>query len=231
MPALITAWEDVMNNIAAACARSGRNSDDVSLIAVSKTKPMEMIRELYDAGVRMFGENRPQELRDKSAVLPDDIKWHMIGHLQKNKIKYVVGRADLIHSVDSLELARAISDEAEKKGLPPARALLEVNVAGEDSKFGLCTGNVMELARAVSGLSHIRIEGLMTVAPFVDDPEENRPVFRELRQLSVDIASENIDNISMSVLSMGMTNDYEVAVEEGATCVRVGTAIFGSRDQ
>ncbi|MCF0145161.1 MAG: YggS family pyridoxal phosphate-dependent enzyme [Eubacterium sp.] len=220
----------VRKRIGEACLRVGRDPGEVSLIAVSKTKPVSMIEELYAAGQRLFGENRPQELRDKAAVLPGDILWHMIGHLQKNKIKYVVGTSALIHSVDSYELASAIHEEAAKRNTGPVSVLLEVNVAEEASKFGLHSEETIRLAKKISGLSNIRIQGLMTVAPFVEDPEQNRPVFRELRELSVDIASENIDNVHMSVLSMGMTNDFEVAVEEGASCVRVGTAIFGSRN-
>ncbi len=223
-------WQAVKEKISAACIRAGRDPGEVSLIAVSKTKPAAMIEELYNEGQRLFGENRPQELRDKAVMLPEDISWHMIGHLQKNKIKYVVGKAALIHSVDSYELAEAIDSEAEKRGVPPVSILLEVNVAGENTKFGLRVEDVCELAKRISILKNIRVQGLMTVAPFVEIAEENRPVFRELRQLSVDIALQNIDNIAMNVLSMGMTNDYEIAIEEGATFVRVGTAIFGTRD-
>ena len=222
-------YRNVEKRICEACRRSGRGRDEVTLIAVSKTKPVEMIREIYDLGERCFGENRPQELRDKYDLLPEDVQWHMIGHLQKNKIRYVVGRAVLIHSVDSVELAEAISKEAVKRDLT-VPVLLEVNVAGEDTKFGVAPEETEGLARAAAGLPGIHIEGLMTIAPFVDDPEENRPVFRKLRQLSVDISRENIDNVSMNVLSMGMTNDYEVAIEEGATMVRVGTGIFGERE-
>ena len=230
MSELIENWKEVRNRIDAACERAGRDPSEVSLIAVSKTKPADMIRELYGEGQRLFGENRPQELRDKAAVLPEDISWHMIGHLQKNKIKYVVGKAALIHSVDTFELAEAINAEAVKRGTGPVSVLLEVNVAEEESKFGLKAEETAALARQAAGLENIRVKGLMTVAPFVENAEENRPVFRRLRQLSVDIATQNIDNVSMNVLSMGMTNDYEIAVEEGATFVRVGTAIFGARD-
>ena len=222
-------YRSVEERITAACARCGRPRDTVALIAVSKTKPVSMIREIYDLGQRDFGENRPQELRDKYAELPDDIRWHMIGHLQKNKIKYVVGRAVMIHSIDSVSLAEAVSREADRQGCT-VPVLLEVNVAGEESKFGVSPEEAAGLARQCAVLPGLRVEGLMTIAPFVDDPEENRPVFRKLRQLSVDIASENIDNVFMNVLSMGMTNDYEVAIEEGATMVRVGTGIFGERE-
>lgn len=219
----------VEEKIQQACARAGRERGSVELIAVSKTKPVSMVEEMYALGQRAFGENRPQEIRDKSAVCPKDIRWHMIGHLQKNKLKYVVEKTVLIHSVDSLELAEAIQAEAEKRNVE-VPILLEVNIAEEDTKFGLMEENTPELARQISSLSRVHIQGLMTVAPFVADPEENRSVFRKLRQLSVDIASQNIDNVNMNVLSMGMTNDYEIAIEEGATCIRVGTALFGARD-
>lgn len=226
---LKTNFENVEQRICAACERSGRSRDSVTLIAVSKTKPVEMIQEIYDLGQREFGENRPQELRDKYGQLPSDIRWHMIGHLQKNKIKYVAGRAVMIHSIDSRELAEAVSREAQKQGIT-IPVLLEVNVAGEDTKYGVAPGEASGLAKHAASLPGLQVEGLMTIAPFVDDPELNRPVFRKLKQLSVDIAKENIDNVSMHVLSMGMTNDYETAIEEGATMVRVGTGIFGERE-
>lgn len=219
----------VEEKIAQACERSGRDRRDVTLIAVSKTKPMEMIEEAMECGKREFGENKAQEMKEKCDALPKDIKWHFIGHLQTNKVKYVVGRAFLIHSVDSYHLAEAIEAESAKKNVI-SHILVEVNVAEEESKFGLKTEETLELVKKIAQLSHIRIEGLMTIAPFVENPEENRGVFRKLRELSVDIGKKNIDNVSMSVLSMGMTNDYEVAIEEGATYVRVGTGIFGERD-
>lgn len=221
--------QKVEENITAACKRAGRKRDEVTLIAVSKTKPIEMIVEAYEAGKRDFGENKAQEMKDKHDTLADDINWHFIGHLQTNKVKYVVGRASLIHSVDSYHLAEAIEKESAKKNLI-SDILIEVNVAHEESKFGLETDEVEQLVREISKLSHIRIKGLMTIAPYVENAEENRKIFRELKALSVDISSKNIDNVSMDVLSMGMTGDYEVAVEEGATLVRVGTGIFGERD-
>lgn len=216
------------NEIREACKRAGRDRSEVTLIAVSKTKPVEMLREAYDAGVRDFGENRVQELMEKMPAMPEDIRWHMIGHLQRNKVKYIVGRVYMIHSVDSLELAQEISKEAVKRQVT-VRILLEVNVAGEKSKFGVTVQEAGALAEAIAKLPGIHIEGLMTIAPYVEDQEVNRVYFRKLKQLSVDIYSKNIDNISMNVLSMGMTGDYSVAVEEGATCVRVGTGIFGER--
>lgn len=220
---------EVQRRIEAACRRSGRNPEDVTLIAVSKTKPVSMIEELLPEGVLDFGENKPQELRDKYEVLPKDLRWHMIGHLQTNKIKYVINRACLIHSVDSLHLAEAIDREAEKHGLVMP-VLVEVNIAGEESKFGLKPQETAEFVEKLSHFSHIRVEGLMTIAPFVENPEDNRIHFQNLRKLCVDIREKNIDNVNMCTLSMGMTGDFEVAVEEGATMVRVGTAIFGARD-
>ncbi|MCI8417449.1 MAG: YggS family pyridoxal phosphate-dependent enzyme [Lachnospiraceae bacterium] len=219
----------VEERICQACARAGRSRSEVTLIAVSKTKPVSMIEELLPLGTRDFGENKVQELCEKYEVLPRDIRWHLIGHLQRNKVKYVVGKACLIHSVDSLRLAQAISQEGEKQGvLVPV--LVEVNVAGEESKFGVTWEETENLVEEMARLPHISVRGLMTIAPFVADPEENRSVFGKLKKLYVDIREKNIDNVAMNVLSMGMTNDYEVAIEEGATMVRVGTGIFGERN-
>ena len=222
-------YEAVKKNIKAACERSGRDKSEVCLIAVSKTKPQEDIMQIYECGEHQFGENYVQEMVDKVDALPKDIVWHMIGHLKRNKVKYVVGRASMIHSVDSLRLAEAINQEAVKKGIV-ADILIEVNVAGELNKFGYKPEEVEAFVRAISGFSGIRVRGLMTSAPYVENPEDNRCYFRQLKQLCVDINAKNIDNINMDVLSMGMTNDYVIAVEEGATHIRVGTAIFGHRD-
>lgn len=219
----------VEENIRAACERSDRKTEDVTLIAVSKTKPVSMIEEAVSAGKKEFGENKAQEMKEKFEILPKDIKWHFIGHLQTNKVKYVVGRAALIHSVDSLHLAEAIQRECEKRDVQ-VEVLVEVNVAGEDSKFGVTPEETENLIREIAKLSRVHVCGLMTIAPYVENSEENRWIFRKLHKLSVDIRGKNIDNIDMNVLSMGMTNDYEVAVEEGATHVRVGTGIFGERN-
>ena len=219
----------VEEKIAKACERAKRDRSEVTLIAVSKTKPEVMIEEAYAAGQRDFGENKVQEICRKKELLPEDIRWHMIGHLQRNKVHQVVNKACLIHSVDSLRLAETISHEAEKKEVE-VPVLVEVNVAQEESKFGVTTEETISLVEEIAKLPHIQVRGLMTIAPFVEDPEENRGIFRKLKQLSVDIAAKNINNVNMSVLSMGMTNDYEVAIEEGATMVRVGTGIFGERD-
>ncbi len=220
--------DDVYQNIEEACQNAGRSKEDVTLIAVSKTKPISMLMEAYEYGCREFGENKVQELVDKYEVLPKDIKWHMIGHLQRNKVKYVVGKAALIHSVDSLKLAEEISREAVKKQVEVS-ILIEVNIAGEDTKFGVTTEDAEQLVRDAASLPGIQIKGLMTIAPFTMNPEENRQYFAMLKQLSVDINQKNIDNVSMNVLSMGMTGDYMVAIEEGASYVRVGTGIFGER--
>jgi hypothetical protein len=202
---------------------------EVTLISVSKTKPIPDLIEAYEAGERYFGENKVQEITEKLPQMPKDVHWHMIGHLQRNKVKYIVDKVELIHSVDSLRLAVAISEEAVKKNCD-VDILVEVNVAEEESKFGLATEETLSLIKEIAKLPRIHVKGLMTIAPYVDDPEDNRQVFRTLRKLAVDIESQNIDNICMGVLSMGMTGDYEVAIEEGATMVRVGTGIFGARN-
>ena len=220
---------EVEKNIQAACLRAGRKREEVTLVAVSKTKPVSMLEEIYNENIRHFGENKVQELCEKFETMPKDINWHMIGHLQRNKVKSVIDKATLIHSVDSIRLAETIEQEAAKKDII-VDILIEVNVAEEDSKFGLKIDEVLSMIETISAFPHVRIKGLMTIAPFVDDPEENRPVFAQLRKLSVDIANKNIDNVSVEILSMGMTNDYQVAIEEGATIVRVGTAIFGERN-
>lgn len=212
-----------------ACRRAGRDPQSVTLIAVSKTKPVSMIEELLPYGVTDFGENKPQELREKYEILPKDIRWHMIGHLQRNKVKYVVGRACMIHSLDSLRLAETIQQQAAKQDLR-IPVLIEVNMAGEESKDGVAPQETEALIRQISVFPNLEVQGLMTIAPFVENPEENRVHFRNLFKLFIDIKAQNIDNINMRCLSMGMTNDYEVAVEEGATHVRVGTGIFGERD-
>ena len=221
--------DNVLKNIADSEERSGRKKGDVTLIAVSKTKPVEMIKEVYDLGIRDFGENRVQELTEKYDKLPSDIRWHLIGHLQTNKVKYIIDKAYMIHSVDSLKLANEISREAVKHSVT-ANILIEVNVSGEESKFGVSPEDLEDLIRKISVLPAIRIRGLMTVAPYVVDSEENRQIFIKMKQFAVDITRKNIDNVNMDCLSMGMSGDYTVAVEEGATFVRVGTSIFGERN-
>ena len=221
--------QEVEKRIQAACDRAGRKREEVTLIAVSKTKPVETLQEAYDLGVRIFGENKVQELTEKYEALPKDIHWHMIGHLQTNKVKYIIDKAELIHSVDSLKLAETIEKEAAKHDLI-ADILVEVNVAEEESKFGMKMEEVIPFVEKVSAFPHVRVRVLMTIAPFVEDPEENRSIFADLHKLYIDIKNKNHDNDTVSVLSMGMTNDYEVAIEEGATMVRVGTGIFGVRN-
>ena len=210
------------------CRRAGRNRDEVLLVAVSKTKPLSMLQEAYEGGIRDFGENKVQELMDKIPSMPEDVRWHMIGHLQTNKVKYLVGRVAMIHSVDSLHLAEEISRQGVKQNVT-VDILVEVNVAGEESKYGVTMEEAPALVEQIAALPNIHVRGLMTIAPFTEIPEENRIFFQKLKQLSIDIEQKSIDNVSMSVLSMGMTGDYCTAIEEGSTCVRVGTGIFGER--
>lgn len=219
----------VEEDIQQACAKAGRERAEVTLIAVSKTKPVEMLQEIYAEGIRVFGENKVQELCDKMDVMPQDIKWHMIGHLQRNKVKYIVGRVALIHSVDTYRLAEEINIQAKKKNIIMP-ILVEVNIAEEATKFGTSAEDARLLVEEISQLENVAIKGLMTIAPNVADPEENRAYFRGIRQLSKEIEKAQMKNVSMEILSMGMTGDYRVAIEEGATMVRVGTGIFGERN-
>ncbi len=221
--------DGVLKNIETAAGKAGRNKDEITLIAVTKTKPFEMLMEAYDHGIRDFGENKVQDLVDKYEKAPADSRFHMIGHLQTNKVKYLIGKAFLIHGVDSYKLAEVINKESVKHGVI-TDILVEVNVAGEESKFGLKPSDTLKTVKEIAALPNVRVKGLMTIAPYVDDPEENRQYFVDLRNLLIDINRENIDNVHMDILSMGMTNDYMVACEEGATYVRVGTGIFGERD-
>lgn len=243
--------QNVEQRIQAACDRVGRKRSEVTLIAVSKTKPNEMLEEAYSYGMRYFGENKVQEMAQKyedlNDLFSDHVHWHLIGHLQRNKVKYIIDKAELIHSVDSVRLAEQIEEEAIKKNIT-CDILIEVNIAEEDTKFGVNTKDVFSFIKDISHLTHIRVRGLMTVAPYVENSEKNREYFQKLRQLYVDIKSKNIDNNcngnitneddnnlqrclkEFNVLSMGMTGDFEVAIEEGATMVRVGTGIFGERD-
>lgn len=219
---------EVRKNMEKACRRAGRDPKEVTLIAVSKTKPLSMLQEAYEAGARDFGENKVQEILEKYPGMPADAKFHMIGHLQRNKVRQVIDKVCLIHSVDSIRLAEQIEAEAEKKNLQ-VDILLEVNVAREESKYGFFLEDLENAVIQISKFSHIRIKGLMTIAPFVENPEENRDIFQKLNHFFIDMKSKNIDNVNMSVLSMGMTGDYQVAIEEGSTMIRVGTGIFGAR--
>ena len=220
--------EIVQKNIDEACKRAGRDRKEVTLIAVSKTKPVSDLLEAMDAGMKVFGENKVQEIREKT----EDIKgvdFHMIGHLQANKVKYLPGKVVMIHSVDNVKLAQEIEKQfakAEQK----IDVLIEVNMAGEDTKFGLAPSDVPSFVSEISSLPHLNIRGLMTIAPYTDDPESNRVYFKGLRDLKDKINEMSITGVHMDTLSMGMTGDYEVAIEEGATFVRVGTGIFGERN-
>ncbi|MDD5940366.1 MAG: YggS family pyridoxal phosphate-dependent enzyme [Lachnospiraceae bacterium] len=221
--------KSIEERISAACARSGRKRSDVLLLCVTKTKPVEMLEEAYAAGYRDFGENKVQEITKKRPQLPSDVRWHMIGHLQTNKVKQVIEDGTvMIHSVESEHLAKEISKRAEAAGIVMP-VLVEVNVAKEESKFGVMPEDTEAFIRSIAPLPGIRIKGLMTSAPYTEDPQTNRPYFKTLRQLMIDINAQNIDNVNMCELSMGMTGDFEVAVEEGATIVRIGTGIFGER--
>ena len=218
----------IEEKIQSTCNLSCRKREDVKLIAVSKTKPIEMLQQAYDCGCWDFGENKVQELVDKYDKMPKDIRWHMIGHLQRNKVKYIVDKVYLIHSVDSLRLAEEISKEAAKKNVTVS-ILIEINVAEETSKFGTTAKEAVSLVEEIAKLPNITVKGLMTIAPYVENPEENRLYFTMLRQIAVDIIHKNIDNVCMKELSMGMTGDYETAITEGATYIRIGTGIFGDR--
>lgn len=222
-------YKQVLSAVSERALKSNRNVADVTLIAVSKTKPVELLQKVYNAGARDFGENKVQEIIAKYDKLPSDIRWHMIGHLQTNKVKYIADKVYMIHSVDTVKLAEIISKEALKVGrvIP---VLVEINVAGEESKFGISPKECENFIRQIHQLEGITVRGLMTIAPFVENGEENREYFKSLKQLSVDIMQKNIDNVSMDFLSMGMSGDYETAIEEGANLVRVGTRIFGERE-
>ncbi len=221
--------EIVEKNICRACEKSGRARDEVTLIAVSKTKPVSDIRQAMDCGIKVFGENKVQEIRDKTEEITEPLFWHMIGHLQVNKVKYLPGKVCMIHSVDNKKLADEIEKQAAKHDLK-MDVLIEVNMAHEDTKFGLSPDETIDFVREISSYEHLCIRGLMTIAPYTEDPESNRVYFRGLRELKDKINKLAIPNVKMDTLSMGMTGDYEVAIEEGATFVRVGTGIFGERD-
>ncbi|MCX8129969.1 MAG: YggS family pyridoxal phosphate-dependent enzyme [Clostridia bacterium] len=220
--------EDIRKRVEKAALKSGRSLSDIEIIAVSKTVEPERINKAIEAGLKNLGENRVQELCEKYDILSEECKWHLIGHLQTNKVKYIVDKVALIHSVDRIDLAREIDLRAKKAG-KILDILVQINVAGEESKFGLSSEESLEFIKNVSKFDNISVKGLMTIAPLVQNQEEVRPVFRELRKIFIDIKRENIDNINMDYLSMGMSNDFEVAIEEGSNMVRIGTAIFGRR--
>lgn len=219
----------VKKEIENACISCNRSVDEVTLIAVTKTKPVEAVEQAMKLGIIDVGENKVQEITAKYLVFEDQLKWHMIGHLQTNKVKYIIDKVSMIHSVDSLKLACIIDKEARKHDLI-VDILIQVMIVNEDTKYGINEEALEELLNQVKDLKNIKVKGLMTIAPYVSNPEDNRAVFTKLRKILIDMNLKNIDNINMDVLSMGMTNDYKVAIEEGATMVRVGTAIFGERN-
>ena len=221
--------EFVEKNIASACEKAKRSRDEVTLIAVSKTKPVSDIRQAMDCGITVFGENKVQEIKDKTEEIKEPLSWHMIGHLQANKVKYLPGRVCMIHSVDNVKLAAEIEKQFAKAD-QVIDVLVEVNMAQEESKFGLSEGEVPDFVKEIAEYPHLNIRGLMTIAPYTEDAESNRVYFKGLRELKDRINEMNIPGVNMDTLSMGMTGDYQVAIEEGATFVRVGTGIFGERD-
>jgi pyridoxal phosphate enzyme (YggS family) len=221
--------KDVKENVLEACKKSGREIEEITIIAVTKTRPIAYIAEAVKGGLTSLGENKVQEIRDKYPLVSEAVSWHMIGHLQSNKVKYIIDKVDLIHSVDSLKLAETINEQAIKHN-KKAKILLQINIGKESTKFGIDPEETLRLIKTIAPLTNVQIEGLMAVAPYVENPEENRLLFRKMRQIFVDMGAEKIDNVNMNVLSMGMTNDYGIAIEEGSTMIRVGTALFGERD-
>lgn len=222
--------QDVRSKVTQAALKAGRNPEEIQIIAVTKTVDISQMEEAISAGITAIGENRVQEVRRKFPLLKKKVDWHLIGHLQTNKVKYIIDKVSLIHSVESLSLAKEISKRAGQKGIVMP-ILVQVNIAEEESKFGLKVKEVIPFLKEIAELENIKIEGLMTMAPFVENPEEIRFVFKKLKLLSENIKEEHIPRVEMKHLSMGMTNDYQVAVEEGATLIRVGTGIFGKRKQ
>ncbi len=220
--------KQIQHQIEEAKQKSPKPEADVTLIAVSKTYPIEAIEEAYVNGIRDFGENKVQELTMKIEQTSLDINWHFIGHLQTNKVKYIVDKVVLIHSVDSIKLIDEIEKQAAKKQIV-CKILLEINIANEESKFGFDLNEVDKVVKYIQQLHHVEVRGLMCVAPNVVDKEENRKLFQNIYKKFVDIQLQNLDNVYMDILSVGMSNDFTVAIEEGSSCVRIGTAIFGNR--
>jgi len=221
--------DTIYTNIEAACKKSGRNPEEVKVIAVTKTVESDVINEAISTGVNAIGENRVQEITRKFDDIENVIEWHLIGHLQRNKVKYIIDKVDLIHSVDSVRLAKEINNQAKNlnKVMP---ILVQINVAKEESKFGIEKTDVHDFMDQIREFEHLKVKGLMTIAPFYDDPEDVRIYFRELKGIFDQLKDQNEANVDMQYLSMGMTNDYEVAIEEGANMVRIGTGIFGRRN-
>lgn len=222
--------KNLQQQVTAAAHLANRNPDEILILAVSKTMPASKVEEAISCGFTAFGENKAQELLEKSSSIKQHVDWHFIGHLQTNKVRQIIDKVSLIHSLDRMSLAEEIQKQAQAIDII-VNVLAEINMAKEESKFGVAPENAERFLHSVSAYPNIRVKGLMTVAPFVKNPEENRKYFREMRNLLVDINSKNIDNISMDVLSMGMTNDYFQAIEEGATIVRIGTGVFGERQR
>ena len=218
----------IEDEIKKVCEKENIDKNACTLIAVSKTKPIELIKEAYDYGIRDFGENKVQEILEKYEQLPKDIRWHMIGHLQTNKVKMILDKVEYIHSIDSLKLASVIDKEAKKKGIV-VKGFLELNIVGEKTKFGFSVEELNSIVEELAIFGNLRIIGLMIVAPFVDIAEKNREIFKKMKKIAVDINAKKIHNVEISELSMGMSGDYLVAIEEGATFVRVGSSIFGER--
>jgi pyridoxal phosphate enzyme, yggS family len=218
----------IEDEIKKVCEKKNIDKNTCTLIAVSKTKPIEFIKEAYDYGIRDFGENKVQEILEKYEQLPKDIRWHMIGHLQTNKVKMILDKVEYIHSIDSLKLASVIDKEAKKKGIV-VKGFLELNIVGEETKFGFSVEELNSIVEELAVFGNLRIIGLMIVAPFVDIAEKNREIFKKMKKIAVDINAKKIHNVEISELSMGMSGDYLVAIEEGSTFVRVGSSIFGER--
>jgi PLP dependent protein len=220
--------DDIYSKVKKAAEKSLRNPKEVQIIAVTKTVDVERIKEVIDAGIIDLGENRVQELTEKYDIISNNCNWHLIGHLQTNKVKYIIDKVKLIHSVDRLDLVAEIQKRSANIG-KITDILIQINVSGEDTKFGIRPEETIDFIKQINNFPNIRVKGLMTIAPFCENPEDTRGIFRELKKIFIDIKEENIDNINMQFLSMGMSNDYEVAIEEGANLVRIGTAIFGKR--
>lgn len=220
---------DIRKEISQICQNCGRNPEDITLIAVTKTIDPDRINYAVECGASDLGENKVQEIMDKYDNISKNVKWHLIGHLQSNKVKYIIDKVELIHSVDSFKLAEEISKRAEKHNLKKD-VLVQINVAKEDTKFGIDIEAAVDFVKSISGLDNICIKGLMTIAPYDENPELVRPVFRQLKEKFDELAQMNLPNTDMKYLSMGMSNDYPVAIEEGANMIRIGTAIFGKRN-
>jgi len=220
--------EEIQKNIEQACLRSGRHPNDITLVAVTKTIEADVMNASIDYGVQVIGENRVQEIRRKFDEVNDNVSWHQIGHLQTNKVKYIVDKVDMIHSVDSVRLAKEISDKAGKHQRI-IDVLIQVNVASEAQKFGITESDLPGILEEVSKMPSVQVKGLMLIAPFAEDPETVRPIFRRMKEIFDSTKNSNYDNVEMKYLSMGMSGDYVIAIEEGANMVRIGSGIFGLR--